>query len=210
MCRCVVHGSITSLIYVPCQFLFYLSLLPALITQCQPNMGTLNTVLQFLCSMLLIYGSYGVNLGEKVPVICSSPNVGCDYDETNLISTVFQVPSLAECRQLCLDEDDCEFITYFNASAFPIPKECRLYRSCDTVNECSNCVSENVDCFQTCGSPLVGLIDDNFITASPNVTIAWTTVATTTEGAPGLGIGGATRESFSWRWSLASQMFTFV
>ena len=66
-------------------------------------------------------------------------------------------------------------------------------------------------------------------------TIAWTAVATTTteavveeswwrgmgrgqmrtraratEGALELSIIAATRESFSWRWSLGSQMFTFV
>ena len=132
-------------------------------------MRTLYSVLQFLCSMFITYGSFEVNLREKAPVICSNPNVGCDYDENNLITTVFQVPSLAECRQLCRDEDNCEFITYFNASSFPIPNECRLYRSCDKVNECTNCVSENVDCFEICGSNQVGLIDDNFITASPSV-----------------------------------------
>ena len=72
-------------------------------------------------------------LNLRAPVICSNDDVGCEYDENNLISTVFQVPSLAECRQLCINEDNCEFITYFNASAFPIPKECRLYKSCEKV-----------------------------------------------------------------------------
>ena len=132
-------------------------------------MVTFYPFLHISCLLLLISGSYEVNLGENDPVICSTNGVGCEYDENNLISTVFKVPSLPECRQLCIDDDNCEFITYFNASTFPIPKECRLYRSCEIVNDCANCVSENVDCFETCGSNLVGLIDDNFITATPSI-----------------------------------------
>ena len=103
-----------------------------------------------------------------VPVPCSDIGFECEYDETNLITTVFQVPTLDLCHQLCIDTADCEYITYFNASAFPIPKECRLYKSCEIVNICTNCITENVDCFETCGSNEVGLIDDNIITALPN------------------------------------------
>ena len=67
----------------------------------------------------------GCSNGSKA-VTCSSTDVECEYDDNNLINTLFQVPTLDECRQNCIDEDDCEYITYFNASAFPIPKECRV------------------------------------------------------------------------------------
>ena len=50
------------------------------------------------------------------PVSCSTEGVECEYTEDNLIDSLLQVASVAECRQLCQDEDTCEYITYFDSS----------------------------------------------------------------------------------------------
>ena len=46
-------------------------------------------------------------IGMKVtasPEICISPDVECVFEEDNLLETVIPVPSLEECRQLCVDK----------------------------------------------------------------------------------------------------------
>ena len=35
---------------------------------------------------------------------------------------------------------------------------CQLFRACDTVTECDNCVSQNLDCLATCGSGVTACI----------------------------------------------------
>ena len=62
--------------------------------------------------ILLVANSNGL----QSPPTCSTEGVECQFDDTNLIDSVFQVHSEEECRQLCEDQQECEFITFFNAS----------------------------------------------------------------------------------------------
>ena len=97
------------------------------------------------------------------PVTCSSPGMECEYNEDNYIDTVFNVYSELECRAICEDQDQCHFITYYNASASPLSNMCRGFKTCDDVNLCENCVSQNMDCFRTCGTNIVGQMKENII-----------------------------------------------
>ena len=79
------------------------------------------------------------------------------------LDTEYHVHTEEECREICEDQDQCQFITYFNASASPFSNICQSFKTCDSVVPCENCVSQNMDCFRTCGSNIVGQMDENII-----------------------------------------------
>ena len=102
--------------------------------------------------------------GLQSPLACSTEGMECAYDENNLIDSVSQVYSDEECRQICEDKLDCDYITYFNASAKPFSNICLLFKNCEKVLfACTNCVTQNMDCFRTCGENLFGHMDENII-----------------------------------------------
>ena len=132
------------------------------------SMGLL--LLLALVAALLVSGGAGLVVGGgDSPVICSSEGVECDYNQTNLLSEVTHVYTLTQCRQLCLDDGDCHYISYYDDNAFPISHLCQLFQSCESVSECSDCISENVDCSATCGSNTVGAMDENILSLTPFV-----------------------------------------
>ena len=100
---------------------------------------------------------------------CSTEGVECEYTEDNLIDSILQVASVAECRQLCQDEDTCEYITYFDSSAVPVSRQCRLFTTCPRVTSCTSCVTQRLDCFHTCGGSFYGHMDENILDAVSNV-----------------------------------------
>ena len=103
------------------------------------------------------------------PASCSSNGMECEYNESNLIDSISQVHSEEECRKICEDQTECEFITYFNASANPFSNICRLFKTCDNTVTCNNCVTQNMDCYRTCGSNFVGHMDENIIDMIDNI-----------------------------------------
>ena len=103
------------------------------------------------------------------PVICSSDGVACDYTNENLIDQLNGVPTVDICREFCLDIDDCQFFSYFDETATPFPGFCELFKSCETVNNCSNCYTENIDCGRTCGTNVIGNLDENVLDVTPNI-----------------------------------------
>ena len=119
-------------------------------------------MLGVIFSCLLISASDGLQLKvPDSPVTCSNEGVECEYDEDNLIDAVMNVPTLEECRQICLDRDYCSYTTYFYDSASPVPSFCLLFKTCETTNTCSDCMSENMDCFKMCGRNVVGDLREN-------------------------------------------------
>ena len=90
------------------------------------------------------------------PVTCSDEGVQCEVSADNVIDAVLNIDTLMECRQLCLDDATCQFISYFDDNAAPLPHFCQLFKSCESVAPCTNCVAENMQCFDTCGSSVVG------------------------------------------------------
>ena len=116
------------------------------------------TICGLFSSILLLHSE-----AHGSPVTCSSPGVECEYNNDNYIDTEYHVHSEEECRAICEDQDQCQFITYFNASASPFSNICQSFKTCDSVVKCENCVSQNMDCFRTCGSNIVGQMDENII-----------------------------------------------
>ena len=116
-------------------------------------------------SLLLLIS---ITNGFQSPPACSTEGIECDYDENNLIDSVSQVYSEEECRQICEDQQECDYITYFNASAKPFSNFCRIYKTCVNTVDCTNCVTQNMECFRTCGANSVGRMDENIIDTIDN------------------------------------------
>ena len=117
---------------------------------------------------LLIMSSSGQSNSE-IPFICSIESQECQHP-SGQIDIVTNVPSIEECRQLCQDHDQCQFITYYYPDGFPGYKMCILLQGCENLTECTNCESQNMDCF-TMGSiaPMVGSLGDNVLDAIQDV-----------------------------------------
>merc|ERR1712123_481023 len=120
-------------------------------------------------TLLLLWGLIHQAAGAtESPVTCHSNNTACEAHQ-NELDTVGGVLSIEDCRLLCYDDDDCGFITYFGMDSFPLRDICQLFLSCDTVQPCSNCVSETRECYQTCGTNYSGAIDENLLEAITDV-----------------------------------------
>ena len=116
-------------------------------------------------SFLFISASASDGHGQVVrvhdsPITCSSDGVVCEFNEDNLLGSVPHVPTLEDCRQICLAVENCQYISYFDENAIPFSNFCQLFKTCETVNNCSNCFTENIDC-RTCGANVVGALNEN-------------------------------------------------
>jgi len=133
--------------------------------------SVINTVAmeELLIRVLSLLLLISIANGFQSPPACSTEGIECDYDENNLIDSVSQVYSEEECRQICDDQQECDYITYFNASAKPFSNFCRIYKTCVNTVNCTNCVTQNMECFRTCGANSVGHMDENIIDTIDNM-----------------------------------------
>ena len=127
------------------------------------KMGGIVAGVLLLFQILSVTGAmdgHFVRLGDS-PVTCSSEGVECDNSGDNLIDVVFGVLTLEECRQLCLDDVHCNFISYFGDLATPISHLCQMFTTCDDTTNSTNVISENMKCYRSCGSNVVGDLNEN-------------------------------------------------
>ena len=94
---------------------------------------------------------------------CSSSGVACVNHEDNVIDEIENIPTIEECRQLCYDNQDCDFFTYYGDQSFPLRNFCFLMRTCEDTQACSGCSTETRGCFYGCSEPVVGLMEDNIL-----------------------------------------------
>ena len=126
------------------------------------KMGGIIAGVLLLFQILSVTGAmdgHFVRVGDS-PVTCSSEGVECTNSGDNLVDAVFGVLSLEECRNLCLDDANCHFISYHGDLATPISHLCQMFTTCDDTFNITDVVSENMKCFG-CGSNLVGDLDEN-------------------------------------------------
>ena len=113
-----------------------------------------------VCSIFtfLIHSSFCLTNEDlrESPVACSSDGVACDNTEENLLDQKTEVPTVDMCRDLCLDIEDCQFFSYFDESATQFPGFCKLFKSCETVKNCSHCYTENINCSAKCSLNMDG------------------------------------------------------
>ena len=95
------------------------------------------------------------------PVTCGNHNIACDLSD--LIETVSGVDRLEQCGDICLDDQNCKYYTYYGAESFPLQNVCFTFKSCGTVHSCDNCISEGRGC-RNCLFEKVGQIkEENMI-----------------------------------------------
>lgn len=72
-------------------------------------------------------------------------NQMCKIEE-NIITYVSDVSSLAECHEICHDELECAFLTYFGSNSSPFSDTCVIFSSCNILEECVDCTTEVGSC----------------------------------------------------------------
>ena len=77
-------------------------------------------IVQTLFSFLIISASGATDGDMDSPVMCSREEVVCGISENNLLDQVPGVPTLDMCRELCLDLENCQYLTYFDENATPV------------------------------------------------------------------------------------------
>ena len=122
--------------------------------------------LSLLLSILILSSaSEGIEeWGRGSPVTCSTNNTACDDNEDSHIEMIVGIKSIQECRQLCYDSKECEYLTYYGGS-----EVCFLFRQCTATHSCTECVSETRVCHRTCGRNFVGKMDENVLEEIPAV-----------------------------------------
>ena len=76
--------------------------------------------LKLLC-LLLVAVKY-ISPGEAVRSpfdACSVGKKSCKIEEDNLISSV-PTDNIEQCRQLCSDTENCQYLSFFGSTNFPI------------------------------------------------------------------------------------------
>ena len=104
----------------------------------------------------------GACSNEDIQECGGCKNFGCVAHNDNYIKTIPGVLTVEECQDQCKNESVCTYLTYFGKDAFPLKNFCYLYSSCEMQNDCSDCVTEAVDCL--CSTSIIGTIDGtNFL-----------------------------------------------
>ena len=109
--------------------------------------------LTLMVTSLLLLSSHTSGLTD-----CSSEGVRCVDDGSNLIDEVSPVNSEEECRPICEDQEECDYVTYYPSSS-----NCQMFRTCAKTAACTSCVTQNMECYRTCGSSFVGYFGENVI-----------------------------------------------
>ena len=68
---------------------------------------------------------------EDSPIACSENNVACIAHSHNLVEYVGDIADVDECRQLCNDEQKCQYLTYYDSTSSPYSEDCYLLSDCD-------------------------------------------------------------------------------
>ena len=124
---------------------------------------------------MLIFGLafiFGGTIADAIasPVLCKSDNTSCEVTFDNFLLGIDNVHSTEKCRQLCFNNENCKYLTFYEAGSFPLQEICYLFNACEKTVDCEKCISETFDCQDTCGSNSVGPINgSNLIDMVPHV-----------------------------------------
>ena len=85
-------------------------------------------------SVTLLLLTTAASCAGDAPFTCTSEGAECQFSEETLIDALPHVATLDRCRDLCISDDSCQYISYFSLNHI-----CYLMKSCDTVTQCSDC-----------------------------------------------------------------------
>merc|ERR1711962_1363029 len=95
---------------------------------------------------LLAFATLPSVFAASEPVTCSNYNIACDIGHGALIGVTEGVDSLAECGRICLDDEACNYYTYYDSQSLLFDSFCFTHRYCSSVHQCEHCVSEERNC----------------------------------------------------------------
>ena len=78
------------------------------------------------------------------------------------VTIVPGIASLEQCRAICQDEENCSYITYYGANSFPFGETCVTLPTCESVNSCTDCTTEDRACTD-CSVQLETKIEENLV-----------------------------------------------
>ena len=103
--------------------------------------------LRFFSIVIIVVPLFGTIQCGQTPIGCSVNDVACTSNENNTIDFIGGVADVEECRQLCIDEPSCEFLTYYQDTSFPFREACFLLNDCE-----EQVLSITYWCFEVFGS----------------------------------------------------------
>jgi len=114
---------------------------------------------------LLVSAALPSVFATSEPVTCSNYNIACDIGHGALIGLTEGVGSLAECGRICLDDEACNYYTYYDSQSLLFNSACFTHRFCSSVHQCEHCVSEERNCtLDNCHAAKNGVIaEDNMV-----------------------------------------------
>ena len=103
------------------------------------------------CQVLALLMLLQVTLAELPNGNCSATGSTCELDNDNVIGILFDVESEEECRLECEDESTgCTVFTYYGPAGVPYRDTCLLFSNCTTLDPCTDCLTEEVECGVFC------------------------------------------------------------
>merc|ERR1711962_194662 len=121
---------------------------------------------------LLAFATLPSVFAASEPVTCSNYNIACDIGHGALIGLTEGVDSLAECGRICLDDEACNYYTYYDSQSLLFNSACFTHRYCSSVHPCEHCVSEERNCAD-CHAAKHGIVtDDNLVAIIEDIGLA--------------------------------------
>ena len=121
-----------------------------------PNLATISVI--FL--LFSIIGTVAVLPNG----LCSAENVTCEIANDNLVGIVDGASNATECR----DISENGYYTYFGPSGFPFTNSCLFFSSCEKLDQCSDCFTEETSC-KFCNAAVEGNLGSNLISVIDDV-----------------------------------------
>ena len=72
---------------------------------------------------------------------CSTVDAYCRIEGDNLQGIVSEVQNLTECLET---PNEAAFVSYFGPAGFPFIDSCLYFLSCDTLDLCEDCVTQDL------------------------------------------------------------------
>ena len=97
--------------------------------------------------------------------VCFLEDSVCSSQDDNLIDVISGVMNADECRQNCEGRpSSCKFFSFFGPASFPFANSCLLFDSCTSMDECTDCYTEELVCYpQYCDAPVEGSLGENVL-----------------------------------------------
>ena len=99
---------------------------------------------------------------------CTTEGEYCQIEGDNLLGIINEAQNLTECLEAA---NEAAFVSYFGPSGFPFVDSCLYFSSCDILNPCENCTTQDLSsyCITFCSAPIEGSLGTNLITVIGDV-----------------------------------------